>query len=262
MGIRDSNGRDNILALQDVASFTVTGDLARFGFHGNYMGSHCALDVCRGAVRVGATRWVGPGGEGWIGRSGVSQPMTIRSSTCPGGVIVLTGACGLIGRTLARALSERRARVIMVDTASAQPERLAQEFGDDAIGLACDVSSSAEVEKLAIEVDRRVGPVDVLINNHQHKPKGFAEAEAATFPEELWDAILDVNLKGTFLTCREFGRAMLRRGSGCIINVASTYGVVSSNPDLYETTAWESDRLLGEQGRCHHAYAISRRLLG
>jgi NAD(P)-dependent dehydrogenase (short-subunit alcohol dehydrogenase family) len=54
------------------------------------------------------------------------------------------------------------------------------------------------------------------------------------FPEELWDAVIDVNLKGTFLMCRDFGRAMLERGKGSIVNFASTYGVVSSNPALYE----------------------------
>ena len=45
---------------------------------------------------------------------------------------------------------------------------------------------------------------------------------------------MDVNLKGTFLTCRDFGQVMLRQGQGSIVNFASTYGVVSSNPDLYE----------------------------
>jgi NAD(P)-dependent dehydrogenase (short-subunit alcohol dehydrogenase family) len=164
----------------------------------------------------------------------VSRPVGDPLFDLSGRVVVLTGACGLIGRTLARALGDRRARVVLVDTASAQPDRLARELDEGAIGMACDVSSSPEVEKLATEVGQRVGAVDVLINNHQHKPKGFADADAATFPEELWDAILDVNLKGTFLTCREFGRGMLHRRSGCIINVASTYGVVSSNPDLYE----------------------------
>jgi NAD(P)-dependent dehydrogenase (short-subunit alcohol dehydrogenase family) len=74
----------------------------------------------------------------------------------------------------------------------------------------------------------------VLVNSHHYKPKGFTEAPADKFPEELWDAIVEVNLKATFLTCREVGRAMLEQGSGSIINLGSTYGVVASNPDLYE----------------------------
>ena len=80
---------------------------------------------------------------------------------------------------------------------------------------------------------QKFGKVDVLINNHQFKPEGFLESRAESFSEELWDQILDVNLKGTFLMCRDFGNQMLKQGKGAIINLASTYGVVSSNPNLY-----------------------------
>ena len=59
------------------------------------------------------------------------------------------------------------------------------------------------------------------------------EAQADNFPEHLWDEILEVNLKGTFLTCREIGRQMISQGNGSIINMASTYGIVSSTPQLY-----------------------------
>jgi NAD(P)-dependent dehydrogenase (short-subunit alcohol dehydrogenase family) len=81
------------------------------------------------------------------------------------------------------------------------------------------------------------GRVDVLINAHQYKPKGFLEAKAETFPEDLWDAVMAANLKGTFLTCRDFGRQMLAQGKGSIVNFASVYGVVSSNPSLYENNS-------------------------
>jgi NAD(P)-dependent dehydrogenase (short-subunit alcohol dehydrogenase family) len=151
-----------------------------------------------------------------------------------GRVVVLTGACGLIGRTLARAFRERDARLVLVDVATARPEALAAEIGGESVGLSCDVSSAGEVAAVVEEVLKRFGRVDVLINNHRCKPEGFTDARAETFPEELWDAVMAVDLKGTFLTCREFGRTMLAQGKGSIINLASTYGVISSNPDLYE----------------------------
>ena len=147
--------------------------------------------------------------------------------------IVLTGGCGLIGRALARAFLDRGARVAIVDIAAARPQDVAGTFGPDAAGFVADVSNAAEVSALVRAVVSRFGRVDVLVNNHQFKPAGFTEARAETFPDELWDSILRVNLTGTFLTCREFGRVMLEQGKGSIINVASTYGVVSSNPDLY-----------------------------
>jgi NAD(P)-dependent dehydrogenase (short-subunit alcohol dehydrogenase family) len=151
-----------------------------------------------------------------------------------GRVVVLTGACGLIGKTLVKAFQERNAKLVLVDVAAARPGELAAAIGDGVTGLACDVSKADEVAALVRNVLNQFERVDVLINSHQYKPKGFTDAQPETFPEELWDAVLDVNLKGTFLTCRDFGRVMLEQGKGSIINFASTYGVVSSNPDLYE----------------------------
>jgi NAD(P)-dependent dehydrogenase (short-subunit alcohol dehydrogenase family) len=151
-----------------------------------------------------------------------------------GRVVVVTGACGLIGRALARAFRDRSARLALVDLPAARPEELAAETGEEAAGFAFDVSKAEQVAALVREVLRRFGRIDVLVNNHRCKPEGFTEARAETFPEELWDAVMAVDLKGTFLTCREFGRTMLEQGKGSIINLASTYGIVSSNPDLYE----------------------------
>ena len=148
-------------------------------------------------------------------------------------VIVVTGACGLIGRAIVKALHERGARLVLADVAAAGPEALASEAGN-AIGVSCDVSEASSVATLVRRTLGAFERVDVVVNNHQFKPKGFLEARAETFPEELWDDILRVNLKGAFLTCREFGRVMLDQGKGSIINVASTYGLVSSTPDLYE----------------------------
>jgi NAD(P)-dependent dehydrogenase (short-subunit alcohol dehydrogenase family) len=151
-----------------------------------------------------------------------------------GRVIVLTGACGLIGRRLAESFHERGAKLVLVDLAGARPEALAENNKASVMGLSCDVSRAEEVTHLVKTVLNHFERVDVLVNSHHYKPSGFTSAQAETFPEELWDAIIAINLKGTFLTCRDFGRTMLHQGKGNIINIASTYGVVSSNPDLYQ----------------------------
>lgn len=150
-----------------------------------------------------------------------------------GRVIVITGACGLIGRAMSKAFHERGARLVLVDVAATEPEKYAAEFGGDTFGLVANVADARSVDSIVEHTIGRFGGVDVLVNNHQFKPVGFLEAKAENFPEELWDQIIDVNLKGTFLTCRDFGRVMLEQGKGSIINFASTYGVVSSNPGLY-----------------------------
>jgi len=148
--------------------------------------------------------------------------------------VVLTGACGLIGRTLAEALVQRQASLALADVPETHPEVLAGRLSGDVMGVTCDVSHASSVSRLVQKILERFGRVDVLINCHQYKPEWFCTAQPESFPEELWDAIVDTNLKGTFLTCRDFGRIMLEQGKGSIINFASTYGVVSSNPQLYE----------------------------
>ena len=151
--------------------------------------------------------------------------------------IVVTGACGLIGSEIAKAFIERGAIVHMVDIAKSDPVAQAKSLAPTAYGYAIDVSKSGEVAALKKEVVGRRRKVEVLINCHQYKPKGFLEAQPENFPEELWDDIINVNLKGTFLMCREFGTHMLENKNGSIINFASTYGLVSSNPSLYDNNS-------------------------
>lgn len=154
-----------------------------------------------------------------------------------GRVVVLTGACGLIGRKIAAELNARGAHLVLADLGRSDPEGFARTLpaaSTRAIGVACDVGRAEEVRALVAAAQKEFARVDVLINAHQYKPSGFLSAKAESFPEELWDAIINANLKGTFLTCRDFGKIMLDQGKGAIINFASTYGIVSSNPALYE----------------------------
>ncbi len=157
-----------------------------------------------------------------------------------GRVIVLTGSCGLIGRTLASAFHERGARLALVDVEPKDPVEQARSLGGEAIGARCDVSDVAAVRALVKTVTDRFGTVDVVVNNHHFLAKGAWDTRAETFPDDAWENIIRVNLNGTFWMCREFGNVMLERGKGTIINLASTYGVVSSNPALYEDNSLAS----------------------
>jgi NAD(P)-dependent dehydrogenase (short-subunit alcohol dehydrogenase family) len=151
-----------------------------------------------------------------------------------GRVVAITGACGRIGKPLAHLFHERGAHLLLTDVQGSAVNRFAAEMRDNAIAQTCDVSKPAEVRAAVDLALGRWGRIDVLINSHQYRPRGWSEASAEDISEDLWDAIVNVNLKGTFLTCQEFGRVMLSRGKGSIINLASTYGVVSSNPALYD----------------------------
>lgn len=151
-----------------------------------------------------------------------------------GRVVAITGARGLIGKVLVQSFLERGAKVAAADVIPPQQRGSDHRAAPELLEITCDVSESREVGGFLASTLKSFQRVDVLINAHQHKPAGFLDAQPETFPEELWDAIINVNLKGTFLTCREFGRKMLEQGQGSIINFGSTYGIVSSNPDLYE----------------------------
>jgi len=83
------------------------------------------------------------------------------------------------------------------------------------------------------------GKIDILINNagftNQSRSSNF-DASFENFPLEDWNAIMNVNLTGTFLGCQVIGKQMLQQGKGSIINIASLYGVVSPNHRIYPGT--------------------------
>jgi len=86
-----------------------------------------------------------------------------------------------------------------------------------------DVSRAADAERFVAEALGHFGHVDVLVNNAA-APHGADRRLVWETPEEAWDLVLDVNLKGTFLMCRAVVPHMLARGSGRIVNMASVSG--------------------------------------
>jgi 3-oxoacyl-[acyl-carrier protein] reductase len=125
-----------------------------------------------------------------------------------GQIAVVTGASRGIGRATAT----------MLAAAGAKVAGCARHAVDDII--ACDVGRTADVERFAAEVVRRFGPPDLLVNN-----AGLvARARLDETSLENWEAVLDSNLKGTFLVTRAFLPVMRARRSGRIVNIASISG--------------------------------------
>jgi len=85
------------------------------------------------------------------------------------------------------------------------------------IALALDVTSRASIEAMVKEVLDRFSRIDILVNS---AGTAFRE-KAEDFPEEVWDRVIGLNLKGTFLSCQTVGRQMLKQKKGSIINLAS-----------------------------------------
>ena len=141
----------------------------------------------------------------------------------PPPVAIVTGAARGIGRVVALTLAERGYRVAANDLA--EPEATLtelQDAGAAVLSLPGDVSDEEAVRGMVRTVVDGFGEVDVLVNN--------AGVSLITPAEETtlfdWQRVLDVNLTGPFLMCREFGKAMLGQGSGSIVNVASVAGLL------------------------------------
>lgn len=138
-------------------------------------------------------------------------------------VAVVTGAARGIGREVALELAARGYAVAANDLEEptgtvSEVERL----GAEALVVAADVSDDDAVRRMAGEVRERFGRVDALVNNAGLM--FIASAEDTDLAD--WRRVVDVNLTGPFVTSREFGRMMLERGAGSIVNVSSVAGLL------------------------------------
>ncbi|PYE55219.1 SDR family NAD(P)-dependent oxidoreductase [Deinococcus yavapaiensis] len=131
-------------------------------------------------------------------------------------VAVITGAAQGIGRETARVLAERGFALVLLDLREVEGD-----FGASTLKLTGDVSSEEDVKRFVTRTTEKFGRVDVLVNNAGISC--IVPAEDTT--TEQFRRVLDVNLLGPFLLSREFGRVMLERGEGAIVNVASVAGL-------------------------------------
>ncbi|MER3436408.1 MAG: hypothetical protein C4346_01570 [Chloroflexota bacterium] len=141
-------------------------------------------------------------------------------------VIVITGAGAGIGRAAALAFAREGGAVVIGDVngdAANETARQIQEAGGQAVAVRCDVRNAAEVKQLIDTAVNTFGGVDVLYNNAGVVRYGTVEE----LSEEDWDFQLDVNLKGTFLTCKFAIPEMRKRGGGAIVNTASVQAFAS-----------------------------------
>jgi NAD(P)-dependent dehydrogenase (short-subunit alcohol dehydrogenase family) len=161
-------------------------------------------------------------------------------------VAVVTGASGLLGQEHCAALASAGASVVALDLdlASVQgfAERLSRASGKRVLGLAADVTSQASLDTARDAILTEFGQIDVLVNNaaidDKYAPDDSLEASSFEhYSAERFRKQLDVNVTGVFLCCQRFGTPMADRGSGSIINVASTYGVTAPQQDLYRDGA-------------------------
>ena len=137
-------------------------------------------------------------------------------------VVLITGAAQGVGYATAKLFAEKQYHVVMTDLQllDAQIDTLSA-LGGSVSGLSGDISSESFVTELAEKVAREHTAVDVLVNNAGISL--ICRAEDTSFDQ--WQHVMNINLTGPFLLCREIGKQMLARRRGNIVNVASIAGL-------------------------------------
>jgi 3-oxoacyl-[acyl-carrier protein] reductase len=146
-----------------------------------------------------------------------------------GKVALVTGASRGIGREIALELARLGANVAVNYSGSEAKANevvdLIKEMGRDAYSVQCDVSNSEAVTSMVKEMIERFGKLDILVNN-----AGITRDNLLMrMKDDEWDDVININLKGVFLTTKAVTRQMMKQRSGRIINIASIVGV-SGNP--------------------------------
>jgi NAD(P)-dependent dehydrogenase (short-subunit alcohol dehydrogenase family) len=141
-----------------------------------------------------------------------------------GRVAIVTGGAGQVGGEIARGLEQHGARVAVFDL-EAETYRV-------------DVTDRTALEEAAARVERDLGAPQILVNAAALDSPPDAPPEEVgpleSYPEASFDEIMDVNVKGTFLSCQVIGARMAQAGSGSIVNISSIYGMLSPVQDLYD----------------------------
>ena len=142
-------------------------------------------------------------------------------------IAVVTGAGRGIGRAIALKLASQGADIVAVDLKTDFVQETVEEVrkrGRKAWAVAANVSEAASVEAAAEQILKEAGRVDILVNNAGITKDGLL----MRMSEADWDAVLDINLKGTFLFTKAFSRAFVKQRSGRIVNIASVIGLIGN----------------------------------
>ena len=154
-----------------------------------------------------------------------------------GKVAVVIGGTSGIGLAIAKGMAEAGADVVPTSRRQDQVEAAAREIenrGRRSIRVTSDVGDRASLQSVLDESIKAFGKVDVLVNSAGRTKR----APTLDFSEEDWNSILDTNLTGTLRAAQVFGRHMLERESGSIINIASLSTFVA----LYEVAAYSASK--------------------
>lgn len=147
-------------------------------------------------------------------------------------VAVITGAAGGIGRAVARRFAETGTRVVVADLRREEAVERATELSratqTETMGIATDVTDSADVRRLVARTLERFGRVDHVVNCAGTS----LNSPTVEHPDRDWSFVLDLNLSGTFYVCREFAQELFAT-RGTIVNISSIAAFAATRPEIH-----------------------------
>jgi NADP-dependent 3-hydroxy acid dehydrogenase YdfG len=149
--------------------------------------------------------------------------MAKQPRSLAGKVVAITGGARGIGRATAAALARKGAKVAIGDVDDALVEQTAAELGGDVVALPLDVTDRASFERFLDDVEARLGPLDVLVNNAGIMPLGRFVDEGDAIARRM----VDINLHGVIIGSKLALRRFVPRRTGHLVNVASSVGKVA-----------------------------------
>ncbi|TCS15333.1 SDR family oxidoreductase [Caulobacter sp. BK020] len=155
---------------------------------------------------------------------------------------LITGGRGALAEAMAATLADLGCSVALASRNAADcgeaAKRLADRFGVQAIGLACDITDENSVEAAIAETVARLGGLDILVNNAGASWWGLPQ----DIPLKGWKKVMDVNVTGTFLASRHAARHMIGHDGGVIINIASVGAFLSYHPDAGQVVPYTTSK--------------------
>ncbi len=169
-----------------------------------------------------------------------------------GKVALVTGGAKGLGEAMALALAGAGADVAIAGKTQANNLRVVENIrgmGRRSIAVTVDVRDSAQVKDMVAAVVKEYRRVDILINS-----AGYADVQPMTeFPLDVWEKIMDINVKGTFLCSRETAKHMLKQRWGRIINISSLQGFAGRQGDAAYAASKAAVNLMTKSMACEWA---------
>jgi len=160
-----------------------------------------------------------------------------------GQVALIMGGRGALAEAIASTLADLGCEVALASRhereCAEMATRITTRFERRALGLYCDIAREEDIERTVAEVSTRLGEIRILVNNAGTSWWGLPEQ----IPLAGWQKVLDVNLTGTFLSCRHAARRMIAAGGGgAIINIASVGAYLSYTPEVGQVVPYTTTK--------------------